>query len=131
MLFLICTSEKILLLFYQKLVCRFFCYFVLLVDSTLTRSEINSMTASCVSLDDETTVFTGVTYLGSAVVDAPRSQTEINRNMGVLNSQIGMAIPVSLSVPGHSEGVVRYVLFNNYGLYYITQLCIVKFFFIY
>jgi Rab GTPase-activating protein 1 len=70
-------------------------------------SEVNSMTASCVSLDDDTTVFTGVIYLGSAVVDAPRSQTEINRNMAILNGQHGMAIPVSLSVPGHSEGIVR------------------------
>jgi hypothetical protein len=70
-------------------------------------SDISSLSASCVSLEDDTTVFTGVTYLGSALVDAPRSQTEITRNMVVLNSQHGMAIPVSLSVPGHSEGIVR------------------------
>ena len=82
---------------------------VCIADGVGSWSDINSMTASCVSLDDDTTVFTGVTYLGSAIVDAPRSQPEINRNMAVLNSQHGMAIPVSLSVPGHSEGTVRYV----------------------
>ena len=81
------------------------CNVSLVLDSVW--ADINSLTASCISLDDDTTVFTGVTYLGAAVVDAPRSQLEINRNMTVLNSQHGVSIPVSLSVPGHSEGIVR------------------------
>ena len=55
---------------------------------------------------DHAIVFTGVTYLGSATVNAPRSEVEINRNMKILNEQSQMAIPVVLSVPNHSEGTV-------------------------
>ena len=61
---------------------------------------------------DECIVFTGVTYLGSASVNAPRSEVEINRNMAVLNDQSQMAIPVTLEVPSTSEGTVRYVWIN-------------------
>lgn len=64
------------------------------------------MTGSRMSLEGECTVFTGVTYLGSAAVNAPRSETEINRNMAIFNDQSQMAIPVTLSVPSHSEGIV-------------------------
>ena len=74
------------------------------------------MTSSTLSLEGgggagagggtESIVFTAVTYLGSAAVNAPRSETEINRNMAILNSQSQMAIPVTLSVPSHSEGIV-------------------------
>ena len=52
------------------------------------------------------TVFTGVTYLGSATVNAPRSEMEIYRNMSVLNEQTQMAIPVILSVPNQAMGTV-------------------------
>jgi len=97
-----CCSNGIVMLLVAVSVC--------LSDGFGGWSDISSLSASCVSLDDDTTVFTGVTYLGSALVDAPRSQPEITRNMVVLNSQHGMAIPVSLSVPGHSEGIVRYEL---------------------
>lgn len=70
------------------------------------------MTGSRMSLEGECTVFTGVTYLGSAAVNAPRSETEINRNMAIFNDQSQMAIPVTLSVPSHSEGIV-YLLDPN------------------
>jgi len=69
------------------------------------------MSTSFVFLEGDNTVFTELTYLGSATVDAPRSETEINRNMKVLNTQSQMAIPVTLSVPAHSEGIVRLVAF--------------------
>ncbi|KAK7495749.1 hypothetical protein BaRGS_00012969 [Batillaria attramentaria] len=52
------------------------------------------------------TVFNGVTYLGCAMVNAPRSEVEIYCNMAVLNSQSHMAIPVVLSDPSTSEGSV-------------------------
>ena len=60
-------------------------------------------------MDDEdgTVVYTCVTYLGSATVNAPRSEAEISRNMAVLNEQTQMVIPVALSVPATSEGIVR------------------------
>ena len=57
-------------------------------------------------VEADATFFTGVTYLGSASVNAPRSEGEINRNMAVLNDQSQMAIPTTLSVPIHSEGIV-------------------------
>jgi len=71
------------------------------------RVKSDSMSTSFVFLEGDNTVFTELTYLGSAAVDAPRSETEINRNMRVLNTQSLMAIPVTLSVPAHSEGIVR------------------------
>jgi len=67
----------------------------------------DTMSSSFVFLEGDNTVFTELTYLGSAKVDAPRSEMEINRNMSVLNTQSQMAIPVTLSVPAHSEGIVR------------------------
>ena len=57
--------------------------------------------------DGQVTLFPGITYLGSATVNAPRSEVEINRNMAILNDQSQMAIPVVLSVPPTSEGTVR------------------------
>ena len=55
---------------------------------------------------EDAIIFTGVTYLGSATVNAPRSEMEIYRNMSILNEESQMAIPVTLSVPTNSEGTV-------------------------
>ncbi|XP_050389744.1 rab GTPase-activating protein 1 isoform X1 [Patella vulgata] len=52
------------------------------------------------------TVFNGVTYLGCAIVNAPRSEVEIYRNMAIMNDQTQLAIPIILSVPSTSEGVI-------------------------
>lgn len=57
--------------------------------------------------EDDCIIFNGVTYLGSASVNAPRSEVEINRNMAVLNEQSQMVIDVTLHVPMTSEGTVR------------------------
>ena len=53
------------------------------------------------------TVFNGVTYLGCALVNAPRSEVEIYRNMAILNEQSKEAIPIILHIPATSEGNVR------------------------
>lgn len=58
-------------------------------------------------------VFHGVTYLGCATVNAPRSEVEIYRNMAVLNEQSQGDIPIILSVPATADGTVRYA---NLGL---------------
>lgn len=67
--------------------------------------------ASSVSLPTTPTgdciIFNGVTYLGCASVNAPRSEVEIYRNMAVLNEQSQSAIPVVLSVPSTADGTVR------------------------
>ncbi|CAF3840973.1 unnamed protein product, partial [Rotaria magnacalcarata] len=52
-------------------------------------------------------LFHRVTYLGSASVNAPRSEDELNRNMAILNEQSKMPIEVTLCVPDNSNGVVR------------------------
>ncbi|CAF4268820.1 unnamed protein product, partial [Rotaria sp. Silwood2] len=52
-------------------------------------------------------LFHGVTYLGSASINAPRSEEELNRNMAILNEQSQMSIAVTLCVPDNANGVVR------------------------
>ncbi|ESO11320.1 hypothetical protein HELRODRAFT_91542, partial [Helobdella robusta] len=56
--------------------------------------------------DDDTTLFTGMIYLGCAIVNAPRSELEVNRNMVILNNQSNQAVQVTLAVPSHSQGAV-------------------------
>ncbi|XP_013421273.2 rab GTPase-activating protein 1-like, partial [Lingula anatina] len=53
------------------------------------------------------TFFSNVTYLGSASINAPRSEAEINRNMEILNEHSQLSIPITLAVPSNSEGLVR------------------------
>ncbi|KAK6641121.1 hypothetical protein RUM44_012823 [Polyplax serrata] len=58
-------------------------------------------------IQQECTIFSGVIYLGSAAINAPKSEIEIQRNMTILNEQSSEeAIRVSVSVPSSSEGVV-------------------------
>ena len=52
-------------------------------------------------------VFSGVTYLGSASIVAPKTEDEIYKNMEVMNSESKCAITVNLIVPDNSEGLVR------------------------
>ena len=58
-------------------------------------------------------VFHGVTYLGCASVNAPRSEVEIYRNMAVLNEQTQGSIPIILSVPATADGTVRYYMYSS------------------
>ncbi|CAF1416598.1 unnamed protein product [Rotaria sp. Silwood1] len=68
-------------------------------DISLTRQQRPDLTNSV--------LFHDVTYLGSASVNAPRSEEELNRNMAILNEQSHMSIQVTLCVPDNSNGVVR------------------------
>ncbi|XP_061189022.1 rab GTPase-activating protein 1-like isoform X2 [Saccostrea echinata] len=61
------------------------------------------------NMDEGYTTFNGVTYLGCALVNAPRSEVEIYRNMSILNEQSKQAIPIELFIPRTSEGNVRLV----------------------
>ncbi|XP_067941177.1 rab GTPase-activating protein 1-like [Watersipora subatra] len=63
--------------------------------------------------DQEFTVFDGVTYLGAAAVNAPRSEAEIIRNMTILNDHNTMAMPIKLMIPSTVEGDVRLVDRNS------------------
>lgn len=58
-------------------------------------------------IDQDCTVFSGVTYLGAATVNAPKSENEIHRNMAELNGiSDAVGLKVSVSIPNCSEGVV-------------------------
>lgn len=52
-------------------------------------------------------VFSQLTYLGCASVNAPRSEVEALRMMSILRGQCQVPLDVTLSVPGVSEGTVR------------------------
>lgn len=58
--------------------------------------------------DEDSVVFSQLTYLGCASVNAPRSEVEALRMMCILRSQCQVPLDVTLSVPGVSEGTVRY-----------------------
>lgn len=62
-------------------------------------------------MQHECTIFNGVTYLGAAKVNAPKSESELQRNMSILNAEQGlkMGIKVSVSIPSSSQGSVVYV----------------------
>lgn len=59
-------------------------------------------------VQQECTNFDGICYLGSAAINAPKSESEIQRNMAILNEQSSeqVIMKVSVSVPSSSEGIV-------------------------
>uniref|UniRef100_A0A672KVQ8 RAB GTPase activating protein 1 n=1 Tax=Sinocyclocheilus grahami TaxID=75366 RepID=A0A672KVQ8_SINGR len=57
--------------------------------------------------DEDSVVFSKLTYLGCASVNAPRSEVEALRMVSILRSQCQMPLDITLSVPGVSEGTVR------------------------
>ncbi|XP_061657711.1 rab GTPase-activating protein 1 isoform X2 [Syngnathoides biaculeatus] len=63
--------------------------------------------------DDDSVVFSQLTYLGCASVNAPRSEGEALRMMSILRGQCQLPLDVTLSVPGVSEGTVRLLDPNN------------------
>lgn len=54
--------------------------------------------------EEESTVFSGLTYLGSSTVDAPMSPAEANNKMMTFKEQHAQPIPVNLSVPQTNAG---------------------------
>uniref|UniRef100_A0A8C0RCM0 Rab GTPase-activating protein 1 n=1 Tax=Canis lupus familiaris TaxID=9615 RepID=A0A8C0RCM0_CANLF len=56
--------------------------------------------------DEDSVVFSKLTYLGCASVNAPRSEVEALRMMSILRSQCQISLDVTLSVPNVSEGTV-------------------------
>jgi len=58
-------------------------------------------------VQQDCTIFSGVFYLGSANINAPKSEREIQKNMEILNEQLSEdALKVSVSIPSSSEGIV-------------------------
>ncbi|KAK7869744.1 hypothetical protein R5R35_008281 [Gryllus longicercus] len=77
--------------------------------------EEEVLNVSVPDVQQECTIFSGVTYLGAAAINAPKSEVEIQRNMGILNEQSSdQGIKVSVSVPSSSDGtVVLYDAISN------------------
>ncbi|XP_051907412.1 rab GTPase-activating protein 1 isoform X2 [Hippocampus zosterae] len=63
--------------------------------------------------DEDSVVFSQLTYLGCASVNAPRSEVEALRMMDILRGQCQLPLDVTLCVPGVSEGTVRLLDPNN------------------
>ncbi|XP_051972921.1 rab GTPase-activating protein 1 isoform X1 [Xyrauchen texanus] len=71
------------------------------------RDEPSEMSPSTPVPDEDSVVFSKLTYLGCASVNAPRSEVEALRMVSILRSQCQMPLDITLSVPGVSEGTVR------------------------
>ncbi|XP_014248994.1 rab GTPase-activating protein 1 [Cimex lectularius] len=52
------------------------------------------------------TIFDGVSFLGGLSINAPKSDTEIQRNISTMNEQVEVGIRVSISIPSCSDGCV-------------------------
>ncbi|CAG9835575.1 unnamed protein product [Diabrotica balteata] len=76
--------------------------------SDSTRIDSGSEEECSISdVDQDCTIFSGVTYLGAAAINAPKSEGEIQRNMTILNEQsVEQGIKVAVSVPSSSQGLV-------------------------
>lgn len=60
-------------------------------------------------IDQDCTIFAGVTYLGAATINAPKSMIEVQRNMAELNGiseTSSHGLKVSVSIPSSREGLV-------------------------
>lgn len=66
--------------------------------------ELNSLA----DVQQDCTIFNGVTYLGAANINAPKSEIEIQKNMAILSAEQtqNLEIKVSVSVPSSSHGSV-------------------------
>ncbi|KAJ8260540.1 hypothetical protein COCON_G00162630 [Conger conger] len=71
------------------------------------RDDSSEASPSTPVLDEGSVVFSQLTYLGCASVNAPRSEVEALRMMSILRGQCQLPLDVTLSVPGVSEGTVR------------------------
>uniref|UniRef100_A0A3Q3XAT8 Rab GTPase-activating protein 1 n=1 Tax=Mola mola TaxID=94237 RepID=A0A3Q3XAT8_MOLML len=92
---------------------------------TAQESELNESSPCSPIPDEDSVVFSQLTYLGCASVNAPRSEVEALRMMSILRGQCQLPLDVTLSVPGVSEGTVRLLDPNssteiaNYPIYKI------------
>ncbi|XP_034948115.1 rab GTPase-activating protein 1-like [Chelonus insularis] len=64
--------------------------------------------SSLADVNQDCTIFNGVTYLGAAAINAPKSAAEIQRNMAILSAELtqSLEIKISVSIPSSSQGSV-------------------------
>ncbi|XP_032814438.2 rab GTPase-activating protein 1 isoform X1 [Petromyzon marinus] len=75
--------------------------------ATPTTPDIDPWQLGTGGKEEENVQFSKLTYLGSASVNAPRSETEALRMMALLREQCQVPIEVTLCVPNTAEGSVR------------------------
>ncbi|XP_061406206.1 rab GTPase-activating protein 1-like, partial [Lethenteron reissneri] len=75
--------------------------------ATPTTPDIDPWQLGAGGKEEENVQFSKLTYLGSASVNAPRSETEALRMMALLREQCQVPIDVTLCVPNTAEGSVR------------------------
>ena len=73
------------------------------VDTIAEKTTSDEIKLSADKQTPNCILFYGVTYLGCATVNAPKSEPEINRIMATLNEQCKLSIQVTMSVPQHVE----------------------------
>lgn len=76
----------------------------------LRRTNVSRPTPSLVTvseIDQGCTIFSGVTYLGAANINAPKSEGEVYRIMCELNSgSKSVGLKITVSIPNCSDGLV-------------------------
>ncbi|XP_054731895.1 rab GTPase-activating protein 1-like isoform X1 [Anastrepha obliqua] len=73
----------------------------------LMKPEKNDTDEEVSEIDQGCTIFSGVTYLGAANINAPKSEIDIYRIMNELNSNSdSVGLKISVSIPNCSDGLV-------------------------
>lgn len=73
----------------------------------LMKPEKNDTDEEVSDIDQGCTIFSGVTYLGAANINAPKSEIDIYRIMNELNSNSeSVGLKISVSIPNCSDGLV-------------------------
>ncbi|XP_017485227.1 PREDICTED: rab GTPase-activating protein 1-like isoform X2 [Rhagoletis zephyria] len=71
------------------------------------KPEKNDTDEEVSDIDQGCTIFSGVTYLGAANINAPKSEVDIYRIMNELNSNSdSVGLKISVSIPNCSDGLV-------------------------
>ncbi|XP_050337133.1 rab GTPase-activating protein 1-like isoform X1 [Bactrocera neohumeralis] len=73
----------------------------------IMKPEKNDTDEEVSDIDQGCTIFSGVTYLGAANINAPKSEIDIYRIMNELNSNSeSVGLKISVSIPNCSDGLV-------------------------
>ncbi|XP_061389224.1 rab GTPase-activating protein 1-like [Musca vetustissima] len=73
----------------------------------IMKPEKNDTDDDISEIDQGCTIFSGVTYLGAANINAPKSETDVYRIMSELNSGTSTdGLKISISIPNCSDGLV-------------------------
>ena len=80
------------------------------LQETLNEVLDEEATPAPIESEDSRAIFNRIAYLGAATVNAPRGESELQRNRAILSRQSGgQPIEVSLTVPANSSGSVVWV----------------------